>query len=367
MQRYCLWKASHLAKPTVVTNQVVEAFNVRKLFEIHYHIVGQLSAAQQIINDITCHLLSGFRKPLVLLFAGPSGHGKSELASRMGKLLALDIHHVDCTEMRRETDIFGPKYPLSGHLEGSPLNNFLAEHTGLKSVAFLDELDKTTDEVRRAMLLVLDSGIYTIRIDGKRLDCSKTIWIMATNQGQEQITTFWEKHFQNVPEEHQLSVPMNTLQSGLRRVFIDDFGAPLTGRTFSIIPFFPFTANEQAVVAYTFMRRLRNEVRQKIDIKAKQFVRHIHIHFPDDAQLARHIVMEGYEADTGARSLDGEVVRQVEHKLMREVLNGEQQITDDVDEKQLCKYVVRVVDGTAGLQETEVRKAGTTMLQFQDD
>lgn len=367
MQRYCLWKASHLAKTTVVTNQIAEAFDIRELFEIHYHIVGQLPAAQQVIDEITCHLLSGFRKPLVLLFAGPSGHGKTELASRMGDLLSLDIHHVDCTEMKHETDIFGPKHPYHGSREGSPLNNFLAEHAGLKSVVFLDEFDKTTDEVRKAMLLVLDSGIYTNRIDGKRLDCSTTMWIMATNQGQEQIQSFWDKHLQDLPEERQLSVPLNSLQSSLRRVFIEDFGAPLTGRIFSIVPFFPFTANEQAVVAYTFMRKLRNEVRKKIDIETRQFVRHIHLHFPDDGQLARHIVMEGYEADTGARSLDGEVVRQVEHKLMREFLNGEQQVTDDVDKKHLYKYDVRVVDGPAGLQETEVRKAGTTMLQFQVD
>ena len=367
MQRYCLWKASHLARATAVTNQIAEAFNIQELFEIHYHIVGQLSAAQQVINDITSHLLSGFRKPLVPLFAGPSGHGKTELASRMGRLLSLDIQHVDCTEMRRETDIFGPKYPYSGHEEGSPLDKFLAEHTGLKSVVFLDEFDKTTNDVRKAMLLVLDTGMYTNRINGKRLDCSKTMWIMATNQGQEQIQGFWDEHRENLPEERQLSVPLNPLQSRLRRVFVEDFGAPLTGRIFSIVPFFPFTENEQAVVAYTFLHRLRNEVRKKVDVEAKQFARHIHLHFSDDGQLARHIVMEGYEADIGARSLDGEVVRQVEHKLMREFLNGEQLVTDDVDERQLCKYDVRVVDGIAGLQEIEVRKAGTTMLQFPVD
>ena len=115
------------------------------------------------------------------------------------------------------------------------------------------------------------------------------------------------------------------------------------------------------------MRELRNEVRKKIDVEARQFVRHIHLHFPDDGQLARHVATEGYQLDTGARSLYGEVVRQVEHKLTREFLDGEEQITDDVEENQLCKYDVRVVDGPAGLQETEVRKGGTTMLRFPVD
>lgn len=85
--------------------------------------------------------------PLVLLFTGPRGHGKTELAKRMGSLLSLDIHLVDCTGMKFETDLFGPKPPYQGHEQGSPLNNYLAENVGQRKVVFLDEFEKTTAEV----------------------------------------------------------------------------------------------------------------------------------------------------------------------------------------------------------------------------
>jgi hypothetical protein len=37
------------------------------------------------------------KTPLVLVFAGPSGHGKTELARQLGHLLSLELEVVDCT------------------------------------------------------------------------------------------------------------------------------------------------------------------------------------------------------------------------------------------------------------------------------
>ena len=72
LQRYYLWKATLLGATTVVTRQVAEAHNVHALFQVHYHIVGQLPAAQQVINNIISHFLLQSNRPLVLLFAGMS-------------------------------------------------------------------------------------------------------------------------------------------------------------------------------------------------------------------------------------------------------------------------------------------------------
>lgn len=72
----------------------------------------------------------------------------------MSYLLSLEMITMDCIEMRHETDIFGPKAPYSGYWEGSPLNNHLAKWSRQRNVVFLDELDKTLDEVRRSLLLL---------------------------------------------------------------------------------------------------------------------------------------------------------------------------------------------------------------------
>jgi MoxR-like ATPase len=98
------------------------------------------------------------RQPLVLLFAGPSGHGKTELARNLGRLLSLDLYSVDCTNLSHESDLFGPWFPYQGWEKGSAVNNYLASHNGQRCVICMDEFEKTKDEVRRALLVPFQSG-----------------------------------------------------------------------------------------------------------------------------------------------------------------------------------------------------------------
>jgi hypothetical protein len=76
----------------------------------------------------------------------------------MGRLLSLEIECVDCTELKYETDLFGPKRPYFGYDTGSPLNNFLSRMSGKRCIVFLDEFEKTTAEVRNSLLVPLDEG-----------------------------------------------------------------------------------------------------------------------------------------------------------------------------------------------------------------
>lgn len=108
------------------------------------------------------------KQPLVLLFAGPSGHGKTELARNLGRLLGFDLRNVDCTNLKRETDLFGPWFPYQGWEKGSVVNNFLAGHNARQSIVFLDEFEKTEDEVRQALLVPFDSGKSQEKATGQK-------------------------------------------------------------------------------------------------------------------------------------------------------------------------------------------------------
>ena len=89
---------------------------------------------------------------------GPSGHGKTELARRLGLLLSLPIAIVDCTIIKQESDLFGHRPPFVGAKEGTPTNNFIAQHGGRKSIIFLDEFEKTTEDVHKSLLIPFDNG-----------------------------------------------------------------------------------------------------------------------------------------------------------------------------------------------------------------
>ncbi|KAL8648538.1 MAG: hypothetical protein Q9210_004933 [Variospora velana] len=146
LQRYHFKIASLLPRTTLRQKQVADAFNLTPLFEIPYQIIGQRLAARTVQQWLMSHALHHVGMPLVLLFTGPSGHGKTELAKRMGDLLSLPFLKIDCTHLGQETDLFGAPAPYQGWEDGSRLNNFLTDCTGQKAVVFLDEFDKMNHE-----------------------------------------------------------------------------------------------------------------------------------------------------------------------------------------------------------------------------
>lgn len=171
--RYLLNKASTLKPGSPRKLQTARILQISPLLAVPYFLVGQTMATDIVCSSILAHLTIKSSHPLVMAFVGPPGHGKTELAKRMGKLLSANTFTADCTEMRHETDVFGPKFPYQGWEGGSPLNNFLSAEQNKRSVVFLDEFDKTTAEVWQALLTTFD--------DGKCRICLTTVTIPMPN------------------------------------------------------------------------------------------------------------------------------------------------------------------------------------------
>ncbi|KAM0805944.1 P-loop containing nucleoside triphosphate hydrolase protein [Usnea florida] len=370
LQRYSVWKAAQIARPSVRDIQVAKAHKIMPLFETPYHIFGQQIATTQVLERITSRLLYNSQTPLVLLFTGLSGHGKTELARRMGSLLSLDLIVIDCTMLSGDTDIFGPWAPYlgpwapyQGWQHGSRLNNHLAENDGMLTVVFLDEFDKTTEDVRKAMLLLFESGSYTDRRNNTTIDCSKVIWVLAANLGVREISMFWTANLKNRSPEQQKEAPIRDLQSTLRKCIIQAFGAPLTGRLSAIVPFFPFDEGERAITAYKFMRELWHEVRKPISTDAKRFAGSLFVDFVNDGQIAMHIAGR-YTEETGARSLALAVEEEIGDCLAGVFLGEEGVVRDDMNGLPLVVYKVRVARGAEGKDGyVEVARAGTKAIQ----
>lgn len=301
--------------------------------------------------------------PLVMLFTGASGHGKTEVAKRMGNLLSLDIHIVDCTEMRYETDIFGPKAPYQGHQEGSKLNNFLADHSGQRAVVFMDEFEKTTADVHNSMLLPFESGTYQDRRNQKKLDCSKVIWILAANLGEQVIQKFWSANMKGRGEDAQLHVDSDKLSTLLEKVAINAFRAPLTGRLSYIIPFLPFNELEQAVTTYKFMREFRNEIRKPVNVEAKLFPRRLILNYTNDGQLAHHLAKHYYSEELGARSLQKAVHRHVKQKLAHAFLIEKTLVYDKLNEEPMATYEACLKVTTPNNHEVSLERRGVSDVQ----
>ena len=212
----------------------------------------------------------------------------------MGRLLSLDVFTVDCTSKQNENDMFGPQAPCMGYKEGSSLNNHLVRMAGQKTFVFLDEFDKTTDEVRKAMLLLFESGQYRDRRKTNRfVDCKHVIWILAANFAVEIIKGFWAKYIKDQSDQERGKAPFGQLEDSVRISVKNRIGAPLTGRITGFVPFLPFVEAEQAVVAYKFMREMWHIFRKPVNTSSGNLKGYAFVHFVDDAKIAMYLAKKG--------------------------------------------------------------------------
>lgn len=160
--RYFLEKSTKLKPPSTKRRQIAQLKKCQGLLGIPYFLIGQSVATELLVQRLLIHMMLPAKKPLVLCFAGPSGHGKTELARQLGHLLSLDLEVVDCTTFTHEMELFGPRRPYHGYEKGSAVNNFLVGHSGKRCIVFLDEFEKTTKEIHSSLLLPFDNGMTKI-------------------------------------------------------------------------------------------------------------------------------------------------------------------------------------------------------------
>ncbi|KAF2750946.1 P-loop containing nucleoside triphosphate hydrolase protein, partial [Sporormia fimetaria CBS 119925] len=347
--RYLLSLADTVEKTNPRTLQVCEAYNMKRITTLPYFLVGQRQAADLVMNSLITHVSGGRESPMVMAFAGPSGHGKTELARALGKLLSIESLVFDCATFTQQSKFFGPPRGYQGYEEGAPGINFLSENNGRRSLVFMDEFDKTKQELRESLLVTMEKGTLTIhQRTSNNVDCSKTIWVLATNLGTYIICDFYAKKLASVSEERLRSASVKELQRDLTRIYRENFKAPLTGRIKLMVPFLPFSKTEQAVIAHRFILKLATRVRQPIDLQPPtiRLVGHSRITVIDDRKVCTELA-QGYESLLGARYLFN-AVDALEEMYTKEYLAIKSPITEDLNTKPLQEFIVKCVPEPGG-------------------
>lgn len=343
-QRYFLEKSTKMKPPSSKKRQIARIKNCQGLLGIPYFLVGQTVATELLIQRLLTHLMMPTKQPLVLCFAGPSGHGKTELARQLGHLLSLDLEVVDCTTFTHEMELFGPRAPYHGYQTGSAVNNFLVEHSGRQCIVFLDEFEKTTKEIHQSLLLPFDNGEYRDRRTGDRINCSNTIWIMATNALDDTILDFYDHNDaiagENADERARL---LRKLCQQLQEGFLQKFGAPVTGRISDFIPLLPFSAGEQAVITHKCLLELAEDLRLPISLvkgPAERLIGDIRLLIRRDGTVCSTLAKAHYHNKLGARSLKAGA-----EKVKRIVLDAYLDDDEEIEEQNTLRDVVVDVDG----------------------
>ena len=165
--------------------------NKKIIDEIHSglknNIIGQDKAINELIK-ITKRIKLGYKenKCISLLFTGPSGVGKTKLATTYAKLISKGkVIKLDMSEFSDTTSInkfLGSSAGYIGYDDNKYVLNIIKDNP--TSVIILDEIDKAHPKIINLLYQMLDEG--TIK-DAKNntINLSNNIIIMTTNKGTE--------------------------------------------------------------------------------------------------------------------------------------------------------------------------------------
>jgi ATP-dependent Clp protease ATP-binding subunit ClpA len=153
-------------------------------------IFGQDEAIEVVVQAIR-RSRAGFadpNKPVAsLLFAGPTGVGKTELARQLALALGVTLHRYDMSEYQEKhtvSRLVGAPPGYVGFEEGGLLTEAIRKTP--HAVLLLDEIEKAHPDIFNTLLQVMDYATLTDN-NGRKADFRNVIVIMTSNAGARNI------------------------------------------------------------------------------------------------------------------------------------------------------------------------------------
>ena len=268
-------------------------------------VIGQEEAVSSVVRAIKRKRagVSYRQNPVSMIFAGPTGVGKTELV----KVLAQDLFKQPESLIRLDMSEFMEKHSVS-RIVGAPPGYVGYDEAGQLtekirrrpySVVLFDEIEKAHPDVLNILLQVLDDGKIT-DAQGRQVNFENTVIIMTTNAGSEgssSIPGFAEKR--EVVAKDRTEKALSTF---LRPEFIN--------RIDEIITFRHLDREDFEKIADIMLSKLRDHFAEK----------GIKLLYGQDVLTL--IANESYSEKYGARNMRRYIERHVEDKLANLILDN---------------------------------------------
>ncbi len=263
-------------------------------------IVGQDNAVNKLVSlykkiklglkDNNCYSL---------MFCGPSGVGKTELAKQFGKYLVGDenVIKLDMSEYSTSDSINKLLGSSPGYI-GYDDNNSVFEliRTKPHSVLILDEIEKASPKIINLFLQILEDGKIKNN-KGITINFNQVIIIMTSNAGYTHASIGFEK------------------DSNINSKLNETFSTPFINRIDDIITFNRLQKRHIIKLIKTKLNKLKEDYLTKnviVDI---------------NENVINEIVTESNYDIYGARSLDKIINKSLDNKIIDCIVMGKQQIS----------------------------------------
>lgn len=295
-----------LSKITNVPKQTVEMDEVKELLHLEEkldeEIFGQKEAVKEVVNAIKLSRagLNDDNKPVAsMLFVGPTGVGKTEIAKVLSKALNIELIRFDMSEYAEKhtvAKLIGAPAGYVGYEEGGLLTDAVKKNP--HSILLLDEIEKAHSDIFNILLQVMDYATLTDN-QGKKTDFRNVILIMTSNAGASDVG-------KSLIGFGERSITRASIDEAVKKTFTPEF----RNRLNKVIVF----------------NNLNKEMSEKI-IK-KQFkllnkrLAHKNVEVVPTENLINHIITKGTSEEYGAREIVRIINSEIKSKLVDIILFG---------------------------------------------
>jgi ATP-dependent Clp protease ATP-binding subunit ClpC len=303
-------------------------------------VIGQREAVRAVARRLVLNkgpLKDGFDRPDgVLLFLGPTGVGKTELAKAVAEALFGDAKKMIRIDMSEYQDgsvgvekLIGMPRGIVGSDRGGVLTNQLRDTP--YSVVLLDEVEKASPALLNVFLQAFDEGWITDG-RGRRVYLSDAVIIMTSNLGAEHFRKLTSPFgFQSGTSSAIADVKGDVMRE-LERRFPPEF----RNRIDDVVLFSPLAADEVRAIAQQYLGRIEQTLRSRR--KSLEV----------DAEALDAIAKEGHSLAYGARFLKRVIDDRVKLPISEQWSEG-------------THFHVRLVDG-----EVQVDVVGPRLVVAKD-